>query len=159
LEGIDQFDAPFFKMSPREAQLTDPQHRLFLQCAWTALEDAGYGDVDHLDAQVGVYAGSWLSSYGARASAAAGSPAGEFQALVGNGPDYLPTRVSYKLNLTGESVAIQTACSTSLVAVHLACRSLIDGRNDLALAGGVSVDARQRTGYVFQEGMIFSPDG
>ncbi len=159
IEDIDLFDAAFFKMSPREATLMDPQHRLFLECAWTALESAGYGDGESRGAVVGVYAGSWASSYTARAAAQVATPADEFQVLVGGGLDYLTTLVSYKLNLTGESVALQTACSTSLVAVHYAFQSLLDGDIDMALAGGVSIDARQKTGYLYQDGMIFSPDG
>ncbi len=159
IEDIDLFDAAFFKISPREATLTDPQHRLFLECAWSALESAGYGDGDSRGAVVGCYAGSWASSYTSRAAAQVVTPADEFQVLVGGGLDYLTTLVSYKLNLTGESVAIQTACSTSLVAVHYAFQSLLDGDIDMALAGGVSIDARQKTGYLYQDGMIFSPDG
>jgi acyl transferase domain-containing protein/surfactin synthase thioesterase subunit len=159
IDDIDLFDAAFFKMSPREATLMDPQHRLFLECAWTALESAGYGDGESRGAVVGVYAGSWASSYTARAAAQVATPADEFQVLVGGGLDYLTTVVSYKLNLTGESVALQTACSTSLVAVHYAFQSLLDGDIDMALAGGVSIDARQKTGYLYQDGMIFSPDG
>ncbi|HWU89278.1 MAG TPA: beta-ketoacyl synthase N-terminal-like domain-containing protein, partial [Kofleriaceae bacterium] len=159
LDDIDLFDAAFFKMSPREATLTDPQHRLFLECAWTALESAGYGDLDSRGAVVGCFAGSWESSYAARAAGQVATPSDEFQALVGAGLDYLTTLVSYKLNLTGESVAVQTACSTSLVAVHYACQSLLNGDLDMALAGGVSIDARQKTGYLYQDGMIFSPDG
>ncbi len=159
IDDIDLFDAAFFKMSPREATLMDPQHRLFLECAWTALESAGYGDGESRGAVVGCYAGSWASSYTARAAAQVATPADEFQVLVGGGLDYLTTLVSYKLNLTGESVALQTACSTSLVAVHYAFQSLLDGDIDMALAGGVSIDARQKTGYLYQDGMIFSPDG
>ncbi len=146
-------------MSPREATLTDPQHRLFLECAWTALERAGYGDGESRGAVVGCYGGSWASSYPVRAAGQVETPADEFQVLVGGGLDYLTTLVSYKLNLTGESLAVQTACSTSLVAVHLACQSLLDGDIDMALAGGVSIDARQKSGYLYQDGLIFSPDG
>jgi acyl transferase domain-containing protein/surfactin synthase thioesterase subunit len=159
IDDVDLFDAAFFKISPREATLMDPQHRLFLECAWTALESAGYGDGESRGAVVGCYAGSWASSYTARAAAQVVTPADEFQVLVGGGLDYLTTLVSYKLNLTGESVSLQTACSTSLVAVHYAFQSLLDGDIDMALAGGVSIDARQKTGYLYQEGMIFSPDG
>ncbi|HWO22761.1 MAG TPA: acyltransferase domain-containing protein [Kofleriaceae bacterium] len=159
IDDIDLFDAAFFKISPREATLMDPQHRLFLECAWTALESAGYGDGESRGAVIGCYAGSWASSYTARAAAQVVTPADEFQVLVGGGLDYLTTLASYKLNLTGESVSLQTACSTSLVAVHYAFQSLLDGDIDMALAGGVSIDARQKTGYLYQEGMIFSPDG
>jgi acyl transferase domain-containing protein/surfactin synthase thioesterase subunit len=159
IDDIDLFDAAFFRISPREATLMDPQHRLFLECAWTALESAGYGDGESRSAVIGCYAGSWASSYTARAAAQVVTPADEFQVLVGGGLDYLTTLASYKLNLTGESVSLQTACSTSLVAVHYAFQSLLDGDIDMALAGGVSIDARQKTGYLYQEGMIFSPDG
>ncbi|MBV8632510.1 MAG: hypothetical protein JOZ83_16395 [Silvibacterium sp.] len=158
LEDIDLFDAAFFKMSAREAELTDPQHRMFLECVVTALEDAGYGDFER-SSLTSLYAGSWMSTYGARTAGRLDSPANEFEALLANGIDYLATRASYKLNLKGESVAVQTACSTSLVAVHLACQSLLSGQSDMAIAGGVSVEAKQKTGYLYQEGMIYSPDG
>ncbi|HKE18416.1 MAG TPA: SDR family NAD(P)-dependent oxidoreductase [Kofleriaceae bacterium] len=158
LEDIDAFDAAFFKMSPREAELTDPQQRMFLECAATALEDAGHGDTEQGNL-TSIYAGSWMSSYARRTAGHLRSPADEFQALIGSGLDYLTTRVSYKLNLRGESVAVQTACSTSLVAVHLACQSLLSGQSDMAIAGGVSVDARLKSGYLHQEGMVYSRDG
>jgi acyl transferase domain-containing protein/surfactin synthase thioesterase subunit len=158
LEDIDLFDAAFFKMSAREAELTDPQQRMFLECTVTALEDAGYGDFDR-SSLTSIYAGSWMSSYARRTAAQLKSPADEFQALLGSGLDYLTTRVSYKLNLKGESVAVQTACSTSLVAVHFACQSLLNGQSDMAIAGGVSVDAKLKAGYLHQEGMVYSRDG
>lgn len=158
LEDVDLFDAAFFKMSAREAELTDPQQRLFLECAATALEDAGYGDFER-SSLTSIYAGSWMSSYGGRTAGHLESPADEFQALLGSGLDYLATRISYKLNLKGESVAVQSACSTSLVAVHLACQSLLNGQSDMAIAGGASVEAKQKTGYLYQEGMVYSPDG
>jgi acyl transferase domain-containing protein/surfactin synthase thioesterase subunit len=159
LDGVDRFDASFFRMSGREAELTDPQRRLALECAWEALEDAGYGDPDRIAGPVGVYTGSWASTYAAIAAVHAETPAEEFQALVGSGVDYLPTFLSYKMNLRGESLAIQTACSSSLVAVHVACQGLLTGAIDMAIAGGASVDARQKTGYLYQRGMIYSPDG
>lgn len=159
VDDIDLFDAPFFRMSAREAQLADPQHRLFLEAAWTALEDAGYGDPEALRRAVGVYAGSMMSSYALNARGHLETPAEEFEAFIGTGIDYLTTFLSYKLGLSGESIAVQTACSTSLVAIHLACQSLLTGQVDMALAGGVSIDARQRGGYVYQEGMVLSPDG
>jgi acyl transferase domain-containing protein/NADPH:quinone reductase-like Zn-dependent oxidoreductase/thioesterase domain-containing protein/acyl carrier protein len=158
LEDIDLFDAGLFKMSPREAELIDPQHRMFLECAATALEDSGYGNFEQ-SSLTSVYAGSWMSSYARRTAGQLHSPADEFQALLGSGLDYLTTRVSYKLNLKGESVAVQTACSTSLVAVHFACQSLLNGQSDMAIAGGVSVDARLRSGYLHQDGMVYSRDG
>jgi amino acid adenylation domain-containing protein len=160
LDGADEFDASFFGMTPREAEVTDPQQRLLLECAWQAVESAGY-DAGRYAGRVGVFAGSGLNSYMLKMAALteASRPASDFMMALGNDKDYLPTRVSYKLNLRGPSVNVQTACSTSLVAVHLACRSLLAGECDMALAGGASVRALQRSGYLYQEGGIHSPDG
>jgi acyl transferase domain-containing protein len=159
IEGLDRFDAGFFGFSPREAQLIDPQHRLFLEACWSALEDAGYGDPDGIDAPVGVYAGSWASSYRSRIQAALSDTQEEYLSWVGTGTDFLTTLISHNLNLRGESVAVRTVCSTSLVAVHLACQSLLMGNTDMALAGGVSIDAKQKTGYLAYEGGLYSSDG
>ncbi len=161
LEGSEQFDAAFFGIYPREAEVMDPQQRLFLETAWEALERAGYNPETYTGA-VGVFAGMGLSTYlmfnllqnrGVRATVL------PYQLGLANDKDYLATRVAYKLNLRGPSYTVQTACSTSLVAVHLACRSLLDYQCDLALAGGVTVNARQKAGYLYQEGGILSPDG
>ena len=161
LEDADRFDASFFGYSPREAQIIDPQQRVFLECAWEALEHAGYGG-DVSGKAVGVYAGSSMNTYVLNQllpNRALLASVGGYQLMIGNDKDFLCTRVSYKLNLHGPSMTIQTACSTSLVAVQLACRALQRGECDLALAGGVSINFPQRAGYQFQEGMIFSPDG
>ncbi|MFP5265683.1 MAG: condensation domain-containing protein [Blastocatellia bacterium] len=160
LEDVDQFDAQFFGISPREAEITDPQHRLFLECAWESLEAAGY-DPQSYQGAIGVYAGASLSSYLASlfSNESALAATGVFQAVVGNDKDYLPTRVSYKLNLRGPSVCVQTACSTSLVAVHLACQGLLNGECDMALAGGVTIGLLRKTGYWYQRDGIISPDG
>ncbi|HEY6321618.1 MAG TPA: SDR family NAD(P)-dependent oxidoreductase, partial [Thermoanaerobaculia bacterium] len=159
LAGADEFDAGFFGMSPREAELTDPQQRLFLELAWTALENAGHAPGLH-PGSVGVFAGSSQSRYWFNLAARPDLTAGhEMHLLASNDKDFLPTRTSYKLNLRGPSVAVQTACSSSLAAVHHACRSLAQGECDMALAGGVSVRVPQRTGYLFQPGGIGSPDG
>jgi acyl transferase domain-containing protein/acyl carrier protein len=161
LEDAELFDASFFGYSPREAQIIDPQQRVFLECAWEALEHAGYG-AEPPGKAVGVYAGASLNTYvlsqllGDRALLAA---VGGYQLMIGNDKDFLCTRVSYKLDLHGPAMTIQTACSTSLVAVQLACRALQRGECDMALAGGVSINFPQRSGYRYQEGMIFSPDG
>lgn len=161
LENADHFDAGFFGMSPREAQVIDPQQRIFLECAWEALEHAGYAPGAIAQA-VGVYAGASMNTYllsqilrdpGLAASV------GGYQLMLGNDKDFLCTRVSYKLDLHGPSMTLQTACSTSLVAVQVACRALERHECDIALAGGVSVNFPQRAGYLFQEGMILSPDG
>jgi acyl transferase domain-containing protein len=160
LEFADQFDAAFFGFTPKEAAITDPQHRLFLECAWEALEVAGYSIAEH-ELAIGVYGGVGTSGYLSRiyADHELSQSVGAIQTMIGNEKDFLTTRVSYKLNLKGPSVNVQTACSTSLVAVHLACQGLLDGECDVALAGGVSVDAAQQTGYFYQEGGILSPDG
>ncbi|WP_437779135.1 type I polyketide synthase [Sorangium sp. So ce1097] len=160
LDDIDMFDAELFGFTPREAAALDPQHRLFLECAWEAFENAGI-DPERAGGPVGVYAGSSLSGYlahlfpdGPRLQSAA-----DVAALLALDKDFLTTRVSYKLNLEGPSIAVQTACSTSLVAVHLACQGLLTGECDMALAGGASVGVPQKSGYLYQDGAIASPDG
>lgn len=159
LEDIDLFDAGFFGFNPKEAEMTDPQHRLFLECAWEALENAGY-DSQRCESRIGVYAGASLNNYLSFDinSDQIGS-AHSFQKLIGIDKDFLTTRVSYKLNLTGPSLTVQTACSTSLVATALACQSLLNYQCDMALAGGASIRVPQKTGYLHQEGGILSPDG
>jgi len=164
LEDADLFDAEFFGYSPREAELMDPQQRVFLECAWEALEDAGYAG-GRRGLRIGVYASSSMCTYllgNAHRTLKVRDfflSAGNIQAVLGNGQDFLATRVSYKLNLKGPSVTVQTACSSSLVAVHLARQSLLGGECDIALAGGVSIYLPQRVGYVYDEGLILSPDG
>jgi amino acid adenylation domain-containing protein len=160
LEDSEWFDAAFFGFSPREAEIMDPQHRLFLECAWEAMEDAGY-DPEQQSGAIGVFAGVSMNRYWLNLSANPELMAtqGGFPVLLGNDKDFLATRVSYKLNLRGPSINVQTACSTSLVAVHLACQSLLGGECDMALAGGVSVNARQGLGYLYTGEGIASPDG
>src|SRR5438552_3353483 len=161
LEGAEKFDAEFFGINPKEAEIMDPQHRLFLECAWESLENAGYAQRTE-DRLIGVYAGMSMNTY--LLTNLCSRPdvmdlVGSYQIMLGNDTDYLPTRVSYKLNLRGPSVNIQTACSTSLVAVCVACEQLLNYQCDIALAGGVSVTFPQKRGYVYQEGAIGSPDG
>ncbi len=156
LEGVELFDAGFFGYNPREAELLDPQHRLFLECAWEALEDAGYDSL-HVPGPVGVFASLGFNRYLHQILASV-EPRG-LQLLLGNDKDFLATRVSYKLDLTGPSMTVQTACSSSLVAVHLACQNLRLGACGMALAGGVSIVLPQRAGYLYEEGGIVSPDG
>jgi len=161
LEDVEMFDAAFFGFAPKEAEITDPQHRIFLESAWEGLERAGYNP-ERFKGLIGVYAGVGLNSYllvNLISNRSLMESVGGFQVVVGNDKDYLPTRVSYKLNLKGPSVNVQTACSTSLVAVHLACRGLLSGECDIALAGGVAVSVPHRTGYMYQQGAILSPDG
>ena len=136
LDGVDLFDAVFFGFTPKEAEITDPQQRLFLECGWHALEDAGYS-TDSFEGRIGVFAGANLSTYliNLYTSPDVIRSVGAYRVLIGNDKDYLPTWVSYKLNLRGPSVTVQTACSTSLVAIHIACQSLIHGECDVSLAG------------------------
>ncbi len=159
LEGIDRFDAAFFGLTPREAQATDPQQRIFLECAWQAMEHAGF-DPSSLQESVGVFAGTGSSYYLdlLRRDPKLLESVGGMQLIVGNGKDHVAPRASYLFDLRGPSVPVQTACSTSLVATHLACQSLIHFECDVALAGGVSIAARP-SGYRFQTGDILSPDG
>jgi acyl transferase domain-containing protein len=160
LDGIEMFDPAFFGMTPREAQIIDPQQRLFLECAHEALETAGYNP-DTYSGVIGVYAGTGLSEYFLYnyVRPELKKMMGGFQGVLGNDKDYLATRVSYKLNLKGPSVNVNTACSTSLVAVALACQSLLNAECDMALAGGVSIFYPQKVGHFHQEGGVNSPDG
>lgn len=160
ISGPDQFDASFFKMSPREAQIMDPQHRLFLELAWAALEDACY--TNDFKGLIGVYGGAGFNSYYKHHVAPAQDLIemfGDHATDIANAPDYFSTRVSYKLNLSGPSLSIFTGCSTSLVAVCQACDSLLSYGCDLALAGGSFVQCPLNAGYFYREGEIFSPDG
>lgn len=161
LEDARLFDASFFGFNPREAEITDPQHRLFLECVWQALESAGY-DAETYKGAVGVYAGAGMNAYflsHLHPNDEIKESVGDNQIRMGNRIDNLCTRVSYKLNLRGPSLLVQTNCSTSLVAVHLACQSLLIGESDMALAGGVRVGTSQKAGYLYQQGGIVSPDG
>lgn len=164
IEGVDEFDASFFGYSAKEAKMMDPQHRLFLETSWEALGTAGYpprGD----KRSIGVFAGESMSTYrlynlhGLLDDRDFILSQKNIGAVIGNNSDFLATRVSYKLNLRGPSVNVQTACSTSLVAVHTAYQSLLNGECDMALAGGVSIYLPQKAGYFYQEGMILSRDG
>ncbi|MBQ1017583.1 amino acid adenylation domain-containing protein [Micromonospora sp. D93] len=161
LPGIDEFDAAFFGFTPREAQTLDPQHRMLLECAWHALEHAGYDPAGHAG-RIGLFAGSGRSTY--LLDNLASHPElmhtiGEHQLSIANDKDFLLSRVAYKLDLTGPAVTVATACSTSLVAVHLGRQSLLTGESDLVLAGGVSLFPAQRRGYLYHDGGVYSPDG
>ncbi len=161
LENPDLFDAAFFNINPKEAEIMDPQHRVFLECAWETLENAGCNP-DTCDGLIGLFAGSSFNTY-LLANLLTDRPllrlVGGFQTVLASDKDYLPTRVSYKLNLRGPSLNVQTACSTSLVAVCLACQNLLNCQCDLALAGGVSIAVPQKQAHLHQEGGILSPDG
>lgn len=160
LSDVDKFDADFFGYTPAEAELLDPQQRLFLECAWAALENASYVP-DRCPGTVGVFGGATLSRYflnNIYANRDIIFSSRDLTAGIGNEPDYITNRVAYKLNLTGPAVSVQTACSTSLVSIHLACQSLHAGECTLALAGGVLVNF-PGGGYAYQEGGMMSADG
>jgi phthiocerol/phenolphthiocerol synthesis type-I polyketide synthase E len=161
LDGSDLFASSFFGYSPREAELMDPQHRNLLECAWTALEDAGYAP-QSISLPTAVFTSVSLSTYlifNIQNHLLPGQDDEYFQSMIGCDKDFAATRISYKLNLNGPSVAVQTGCSSSLVAVHLAVQSLLTYQCDLAIVGGASIGVPQRTGYRYQAGGILSADG
>ncbi|HEY2963827.1 MAG TPA: type I polyketide synthase, partial [Pyrinomonadaceae bacterium] len=161
IENGDMFDAAFFGFTPREAEIMDPQHRLFMEHVWTALEDAGY-DSETYDGAIGLYGGAGMNTYllmNLMSNRDLLDAVGLLQASVQNRGDHLTTHVAYELNLKGPSLTIQTACSTSLVAVHTACQSLLNFECDMALAGGITINVPLKNGYTYLEGGIYSPDG
>ncbi|WP_223067485.1 non-ribosomal peptide synthetase/type I polyketide synthase [Paenibacillus caui] len=159
LEDTEYFDAPFFNYTYQESNTMDPQIRLLHQCAWKALENAGCDPYTY-EGQIGLFAGSGLSlPWMTRFLGHSGNMVNAFEAMTLNEKDYVATRVAHKLNLRGPSFTVQTACSTSLVAIHQAVQALSGGECDMALAGGVSISYPLREGYVWHEGMIYSKDG
>jgi acyl transferase domain-containing protein/thioesterase domain-containing protein len=162
LDNMELFDAGFFGFSPRDAAILDPQHRQFMECCWEALEYAGY-DPTRFDGPIGVFGGSGHNiylAYNLLTNPQLVNSVGFFLLRhTGNDKDFLTTRVSYQFDLKGPSVNVQTACSTSLVAIHLAAQSLLSGECDMALAGGVTINLPHRQGYLYQEGEILSSDG
>jgi acyl transferase domain-containing protein len=163
LPEVDKFDAPFFGIYPKEAELMDPQHRFFLECAWESLESAGY-DPGRYPGLIGVYAGVSLNTYllwqlGRGRTLAGNYQVGEYQTMLGNDKDFMPVRVSYKFNLRGPSMGVQCACSTSLVAICQAATSLLTYQCDMALAGASSISFPQRRDYPFEPDAMVSADG
>jgi len=158
LEGVEDFDAAFFGYSPRDARRLDPQQRLFLQAAWGALEHAGH-DAHGFGGTIGVWAASSLDRYLLEHVLPAGEGLDDLTTLLGNDKDFLAARTAYHLGLTGPSLVVQSGCSSSLVAVALACQALASHQCDLALAGGVALRLPQRRGYVHVPESILSPDG
>lgn len=161
VKDIDKFDNSFFKMTQIEANITDPQQRIFLKCAWESLENANYSP-DKFNGKIGVFASASLSTYlinNVFKSDYYKDKDFDYSTLIGNDKDFLATRVSYKLGLSGPSISIQSGCSSSLVATHYACQSLINGESDIAIAGGVSLNVPEKSGYHYQDGSTFSKDG
>src|SRR5436305_6359005 len=160
LDGVEMFDPAFFGYTPLEAKVMDPQHRLFLECSWEVFEQAGY-DPETFPDPIGVFTGAKTNTYlfSLFSNRELFRSLDNFQIALGNDLASMATRVSYKLNLRGPSYALHTACSTSLVAVHLACQSLLLDECRMAVAGGAAVNVPHRKGYVYQKGGILSPDG
>ncbi len=159
LTGIDQFDGAVFGISPREIEAMDPQHRIFLECSWEALEGAGYCPTA-APGTVGVFAGCGFPDYMVHnIMHLQAEPGGGLLVAVGNERDSLASFVSYKLGLKGPAITTQTFCSTSMIAVHLACQSLLTYECDIALAGGAHIPIPQPAGYQYEPGGILSPDG
>jgi acyl transferase domain-containing protein/acyl carrier protein len=161
LNDVQHFDAGFFGYSPREAEVLEPAQRIFLECAWEAMEAAGYAP-ERVQGRVGVYAGTGHPAYtenNIKPNAELMASVGAMQSNLASGKDFIATRAAYKMGLRGPAVSVQTACSTSLVAVHLAVQSVLSGESDMALAGGATVLVPQDGGYVHGPGSIVSPDG
>lgn len=161
LDGHDLFDAKFFGLLPREAEVLDPQQRKFLECCCEAWEDAGYSS-EYYSGSVGVFGGITMNTYLLEYVAKNESlmkVLGHLQLMIGNDKDFVTTRVSHQLNLTGPSYAVQSACSSSLVAIHVACSSLLNGECDMALSGGSSIRYPHAEGYMYYVGGTSSPDG
>lgn len=160
LQGVEYFDADFFGISHADAELMDPQTRIFIEVAWESLEDAGYIP-DECNEKIGLFAGASNNFYWQYLTfmQSLSSPAKIFNAMQLNDKQFMPTMVSYKLNLKGPSVYLNTACSTGLVAIHMACMSLMNGECDMALAGSVNITQAKKEGYLYEDGMILSNDG
>ena len=161
VKGIENFDANFFGFTPYEAKVSDPQQRLFLECCWEALEDSGTSPTKY-NGRIGVFGSTSMSTYllnNIMRSSDFNNEGINYPVLIGNDKDFLSTRVAYKLNLNGPAVTIQSACSSSMVALHYACQSVLTGESQIALVGGVSLSVPQDVGYLYKEGGILSRDG
>lgn len=161
LDHADMFDAAFFGISPREAELMDPQHRLLMECAWHALEDAGY-DSERYNGRVSVFTSTGLNTYlpfNICSHPGLALKIGGFHLSICNDKDFVATRIAYAMNLKGVGVNISTACSSSLVSLHFACQNLLTHQSDMALVGAVTVHFPQKVGHIYEAGAAYSPDG
>ncbi|MBF0235841.1 MAG: polyketide synthase, partial [Desulfamplus sp.] len=161
LSGADKFDAGFFDMTPREAEVLDPQHRQLMECSWEALEHAGY-DPKGYDGRIGMFGGVGLNTYlihNIMGHDELMETLGGWHLTLHNDKDFAPTRVAYKLDLRGPAISVNTACSSSLVAVAMGCQSLLSRQTDMILAGGCTINLPQDQGYMYHQGGILSPDG
>jgi acyl transferase domain-containing protein len=161
LDDADMFDAAFFGISPREAELMDPQHRLLMECAWQALDDAGY-DSERYDGRISVFTSTGLNTYlpfNICSHPGLALKVGGFHLSICNDKDFVATRIAYAMNLKGAGVNISTACSSSLVSLHFACQHLLTHQSDMALVGAVTVHFPQKVGHIYEAGAAYSPDG
>src|SRR5688572_15243750 len=161
IDDMDMFDAEFFNIPPREAELMDPQHRLFLECAWELMEQAGY-DSETYPGRVAVYGSANLSTYLMRnvlTNPEMRETTSSFQTMITNDKDFVATRVSYKMNLKGPSLSVATLCSSGAVAIHMGCQTLLNYQSDIALAGAISLQVSRNEAFFYQEGGIGDPDG
>jgi acyl transferase domain-containing protein/uncharacterized coiled-coil protein SlyX len=161
LDDADMFDAAFFGISPREAELMDPQHRLLMECAWQALEDAGY-DSEKYNGRISVFTSTGLNTYlpfNICSHPGLALKVGGFHLSICNDKDFVATRIAYAMNLKGVGVNISTACSSSLVSLHFACQNLLTHQSDMALVGAVTVHFPQKVGHIYEAGAAYSPDG
>jgi len=161
IDDMDMFDAEFFNIPPREAELMDPQHRLFLECAWELMEKAGY-DSESYAGRVAVYGSANLSTYLMRnvlTNPKLRETTSSFQTMITNDKDFIATRVSYKMNLRGPSLSVATLCSSGALAIHLGCQALLNYQSDMALAGAISLQISRNEAFFYQEGGIGDPDG
>lgn len=161
MADVDLFDAPFFGISPREAELMDPQHRLLMECAWEAIEHAGY-DTETYDGRIAAFTSAGMNTYlpiNIMSNAGLAERVGGFQLSIFNDKDFVPTRIAYSMNLQGPGVDIGTACSSSLVSTHFACQSLSTYQCDMALVGAITVHLPLKVGHLREEGSAYSPDG
>jgi acyl transferase domain-containing protein/acyl carrier protein len=161
MADVDLFDAPFFGISPREAELMDPQHRLLMECAWEAIEHAGY-DTEAYDGRIAVFTSAGMNTYlpiNILSNPGLAERVGGFQLSIFNDKDFAPTRIAHSMNLQGPGVDIGTACSSSLVSTHFACQSLSTYQCDMALVGAITVHLPLKVGHLREEGSAYSPDG
>ena len=161
LDDADMFDASFFGYTRREAEVMDPQHRVFLECAWAALEDAGY-DTSTYQGRIGMFGGVAPNTYRQQVLERRRDILdlmGRYPLLIGSEREYAITRTAFKLGLNGPAISVGTACSTSAVALHLACQSILSGECDMAIVGGARIAVPLTAGYVYEEDGILSPDG
>ncbi len=156
IRNVFDYDAEFFNISEKDVRLSDPQNRQFLECVWKAFESSGY-DWDELPEKVSVYASSAPSTY--LYQDAFNTPVERMNCYLENSQDFFASKISYKLDFKGESLNVQTACSSSLTAVYLACQSLNNYQCDMAIAGGANILLPQEKGYLFQKGLMYAEDG